>query len=234
MNHAFPLDMSYTHGIDISAYQHRRGIDWDALGGSRYRVLVAKLSEGIGGSQLDICLEHGEQARRRGWDFSVYHFVDKQMRYTASEEAKAFLKLFVKLCHLCSIPPTLDVEPKGTGDAWGALGRTRAEVGLWAQDWAKRAGITPIIYTPAGRSYVPTLLAASPKSPRWLSTRPWHLKSEAVDRPPAEPGWHLAPAGADVWQYASRCAGVAGVKGNCDRNVFRDVCALRTHWRDQT
>lgn len=223
--------MTYTHGIDISAYQATRGIDWDALGASRYRVLVAKLSEGIGGSQLDLCLEHGEQARQRGWDFTVYHFADKPMRYAAKREAEVFLRLFKQVRHLCSIAPVLDIEPRGTGESWGERRLTRAQVAQWAREWAGRVGVVPIIYTPAGRSYVEKLVQVMDASPRWLSTRPWRIMDR--DDPPPEPAWHLAPEGADIWQYSSRCGGVPGIAGNCDRNVFRDLCALREHWRDQ-
>jgi GH25 family lysozyme M1 (1,4-beta-N-acetylmuramidase) len=223
--------MSYTHGIDISKYQGEIG--WEALGQSRYRIVVAKLSEGIGGSQLDYALDAGNKARARGMDFTVYHFVDKLLRNTAKAEAKNFARLFAGLRHLCTVAPVLDVEPKGTDQEWGAPKMSRAALVAWAREWARCVEVRPIIYTPAGRSYVPDLLSAFRASPRWLSTRPWRNKAEDVDRPPAEPDWSLAPEGADVWQYSSRCGGVPGIKGNCDRNLFRDVCALRNHWRDQ-
>jgi GH25 family lysozyme M1 (1,4-beta-N-acetylmuramidase) len=225
--------MTYTHGIDISAYQHQRGIDGEKRGESKYRVLVCKLSEGMGGSQLELCLEHGEQARRRGWDFSVYHFADKPLRYPAQREAAVFLRLFKQVRHLCSFAPVLDIEPRGTGESWGERRLTRDQVAQWAREWAGSVGVVPIIYTPAGRSYVDKLVKVMAASPRWLSTRPWRIKAEDRDDPPSEPAWQSAPEGADLWQYASRCGGVPGIPGSCDRNLVRDVCRLRQHWSAQ-
>jgi lysozyme len=223
--------MTYTHGIDVSKYQG--AIDWEQLGMSRYRVVVAKLSEGTGHSQLDYALSVGTEARARGMDFGVYHFADKLLRNSAKDEARNFARLFAGLSHLCTIAPVLDVEPSGTGEKWGEPQLTRKELVAWARAWSAHVRVRPIIYTPARRSYVPVLLSAFRASPRWLSTRPWRIVAENVDRPQVEPGWHLAPEGADVWQYSSRCGGVPGIAGNCDRNVFRDICALRKHWRDQ-
>lgn len=223
--------MTYTHGIDVSKYQG--AIDWDQLGQSRYRVVVAKFSEGIGGSQLDYALSVGTEARARGMDFTVYHFADQHLRHSARDEAKNFTRLLDGIGHLFTIPPVMDFEPKGTGDKWGEPPRSRKEIVAWARDWRAHAGVTPIIYTPARRSYVPDLLSAFRASPRWLSTRPWRIVSENRDHPPAEPGWHLAPEGADIWQYSSRCDGVPGIAGNCDRNVFRDICRLRQLWSEQ-
>jgi len=216
-----------THGIDVSHFQ--RPIDWALLGQSRYRVVVAKLSEGIGGSQLEHALDVGTEARKRGMDFSVYHFVDKRIRNTARDEAKNFARLFEGLRHLCTIPPVLDVEPSGTGESWGTPAMSRDALVRWCLDWARVVDVDPIIYTPAGRSYVPRLLAAfRPHSPAWLSSRPW--RRGGVDEPPTDPGWDRAPIGADLWQYASRVAGVPGIAGRCDRNLIRDVCALRARW----
>jgi len=216
-----------THGIDVSHYQ--RPIDWEHLGQSRYRVVVAKLSEGIGGSQLSLALECGEECRKRGMDFSVYHFIDKQLRHSAKAESANFVRLFAGVRHLCTIPPVLDVEPSGTANTWGVSGRGRSALVEWCLEWARRADVTPIIYTPAGRSYVPELLRAfRPHSPAWLSSRPW--RDANGDSPPIDPGWDRAPDGAEIWQYASRVAGVPGIQGRCDRNLFRNMCALRARW----
>lgn len=213
------------HAIDVSSYQGE--IDWAKLGQSRYRLVVAKLSEGIGGSQLDYALAVGLECAERGMDFGVYHFADKYMRNSARDEGKNFARLFAGIRHLCTIAPTLDVEPKGTGNAWGKPQYTRDELAAWCKSWASVVGVQPIIYTPAGRSYVEQLLAAFPDSPRWLSSRPWRI-SKTEDRPPDDPEM---PDGCELWQYSSRCGGVTGIDGNCDRNLVRDICKLRGHWK---
>ena len=224
--------MASAHGIDLSSYQHVKGINWDALGKSRYRVLIAKLTEGTGHQQYSIALQHGQEARRRGWDFTVYHFMDRDIRFKAKDEARWFLNNFHFIKHLCTLPPALDVEPAGTGNAWGGKQTTltRTGLGAWCKEWSDAVGFAPMLYYSAGRSFVPAITAACPLSPRWAASRPWRVSAN-VDAPPDEPGWTKTPQGADVWQYASRCEGVPGIKGNCDRNLVRDVAALRRRWQ---
>lgn len=219
---------SVTHAIDISAYQHRRGIDWNTLAGSRYRLVVSKLSEARGHSQLDIALECGRAARDRGMDFAVYHFVDKRLRFSARHEAEHFMRLLEHVDHLCTIAPTLDFEPSGTGNAWGERSLTRAQCGEWCAEWADRVGFTPILYTPAKRSYVGPVAEAMPDSPLWLSSRPYGAS------PPDDPPIGDMPNTARLWQYTSKSADVPGIIGTCDRNLVIDLDGLRQSWHDRS
>jgi GH25 family lysozyme M1 (1,4-beta-N-acetylmuramidase) len=218
--------MIHGHGLDLSAFQHPVA-DWTALLKSRYRVVYHKLSQGIGGSQLELARKVGERCREAGIDFGVYHFVSKGLEHSARAEAEHFGKLAARLSELTTLPPVLDVEPRGTGNAWGDAGMTRRQLAAWCVSWAAAVGRVPVLYYPAERSFVPILVAAMPRSPRWPSSRPYRVGRDGPDVPPDEPDTSLAPQGWDVWQYSSRCGGVPGILGRCDRNVFRDIKKLR-------
>lgn len=220
-----PCVRPLVHGIDVSSYQHP--IDWRELHKSRVQFVVAKLSQGAVDDQFKLADEAAHAAKRCGLDFTVYHFVDKQLAHSADDEAAHFGRLFRRLRHLCTWPPVLDLEPDGTGNAWGGRGLTRAELAAWCVRWAKCVGRVPILYYPARRSFVPELLAAMPRSPRWPSSRPYRPDPKGPDMPPDEPDVSLAPDDWDLWQYSSRCDGIPGINGRCDRDVARDPIALR-------
>ena len=189
-------------GIDIS--NHQAGADLAKAKASGCGFVFAKATEG--GTYRDAYFNgFRSTAARLGIPLGAYHFARPGNGRTGATEARFFLSV-VGDVRPGELPCVLDIE-----DTQLSSPATVAWALEWLQTVHKATGVRPILYTYSGFAQAHLgggrALAAYPL---WLAN---YRTSTAVMPVAPSPwrSWH-------IWQHTST-ARVAGIPGNCDRNI---------------
>jgi len=190
-------------GIDVSHHQGRIG--WDALRGQGLSFVYMKATEGDYMADEDF-LENWQGAGRAGLARGAYHFFD--LCGKGSAQAAEFIKVVPRSPG--SLPPAIDLEPsdhcKRPPDRKALL----RELAAYSRRVKARYGKAPVLYI----TYE-------------LYDR--YLKGTRHDYLLWIPDYKHAPVLPDrrpwtFWQVSNK-AGVRGIKGPVDVNLFRGSAA---------
>jgi GH25 family lysozyme M1 (1,4-beta-N-acetylmuramidase) len=196
---------SLPRGIDVS--NHQQVVAWSQVAAAGYRFAFAKASEGTYFNDRYFA-GNWSGIKAAGLYRGAYHFA-RPSSGTPDAEAAFFLAAVTRAGGLeTGDMLVLDLEdeqyhgggPYGSAGAW-ALG--------FCQYIEAAVGFAPLIYWATW--YRPADIAATPE----LGKYPLWLAAYRATMPPAPAPWEVI----SFWQFTSS-AGVPGVSGPCDANVF--------------
>ncbi|MFH2009899.1 MAG: GH25 family lysozyme [bacterium] len=199
-------------GIDVSYWQPN--IDWNAVAGDGIVFAFIRVSDGdpaSGGTYDTDFQTNWAAARAAGILRGVYQFFRPNQPPVA--QADLLISEIGGAMTPGDLPPVIDMEATG--------GLSPAQVTAAMQQWIDRIetqlGVTPIIYT--GKYF----WQDNVQSGAYSSYPLWHAQYTTAQCPNIADQWTEWA----FWQYTSS-GSVAGIGGNCDRNVFNgDLAALQ-------
>ena len=199
-------DGATVEGIDVSHWQAT--IDWDAVAGDGIDFAFIRVSHGVGISDTEFDRNWAE-ARRVGVIRGAYQF------FSAGDDPVAQADLLVDAVggslEPGDLPPVLDVEGMSVEGLPAAT--VVANMRTWLARVRERLGVTPIVYS---AKYFWRDVLGDPdftEDPLWVA----HYGVSCPDAPSPWTAWAF-------WQYSST-GRVAGISGNCDRDVFNGSIA---------
>lgn len=188
-------------GIDVSHWQGT--IAWDAVAADGIDFAFIRVSHGTSTLDREFA-RNWPEAERVGVIRGVYQF------FSAANDPTAQADLLVDSIGGAlapgDLPPVLDVEGMSLDGLPAAT--VIANMRTWIARIRERLGVTPIIYT---AKYFWQDQLGNPdftEHPLWAA----HYGVTCPDAPTPWTGW-------EFWQYTST-GSVAGITGNCDRNIF--------------
>ena len=188
------------YGIDVSHHQGK--IDWgkvalsSAANGYPIRFAIMKATEGSTFTDSEY-LDNIREARAAGFVCGVYHFYNPG---TSPEKQAEHYVNTVKL-QKGDFVPVVDVERSGRSS-----GDLQRELLVFLNALETHYGAKPVIYASAKFRKRHLDSAEFDRYPFWVA----HYY---VSRPDTDKSWRF-------WQFTDR-AGVEGIGGNTDFNVFR-------------
>lgn len=218
--------MNYTseriYGIDISRYQHGKGVKKNPIYWNKLRIshLGSKSKKKISGkvdypvSFVFIKSTEGvtvrnpyyvsdyAAARKAGIPIGAYHFFSTKR--TGSAQAQYFINH--TLFHKGDLPPVLDIEPSdGQITAMGGSKALWSNIRSWLQAVERRCGVKPILYI--NQRFVNKYLPDAPDIKR--NYKVWIARYGEYKPDVRLAVWQLSPDGR-----------VKGITGEVDINVF--------------
>jgi GH25 family lysozyme M1 (1,4-beta-N-acetylmuramidase) len=190
-------------GVDVSSWQHTRGVNWSRVKADHTTFAFIKATEGTG---------YVNPYFRRDWASTLrvglyrgaYHFA-RPRHGNARAQARFFVRVAGSMHHRGDLPPVLDLETTG-GLRPSALQR-------WTRTWLRTVrhatGRRPIVYTS------PVFWRAALGNSRKFAGYPLWIAHYGVPRPQVPGGW-----GTWTFWQGRRNGRVAGIGGGVDRNAF--------------
>lgn len=203
-------------GIDVSDWQ--MNVNWEKVAASGIQFAYIKCSEG-NKMRASLYEHHARGAQKAGILIGAYHFArpNDDINLDAQEEAKMMLERMSLV--KSELPPCLDLEATKTK-------KTAAWAKTFCETISKETGRKMMVYV--GRYFWPKDCSEedrkwfSQNTYLWIPAYPQTLNPHTSNWPKGFGPWE-SPV---MWQYAgdpkaNAFATCDGVRGACDRNVFR-------------